>query len=198
MAGVWCCRPAAAACPVPYIFAQFQELESAGLGIGPGPPQSACFCVPRQPKDRPGCQPHGPVAWPDDPRGWCLLAEAQLRSDNRAAGQHFPGQGQGARPRQSPASGFAQGSISLATGQPEQAVGLPATGPEISWKETPLRYFESGTPPAAEQSTVPWRASGRASEAAQRLPWGGDQTNQGLVLTSWAGVTRRIERCAVA
>lgn len=125
---------------VPYVYVpKGKELEAAGLGIA----QAATRLLRLgQADDAARLAGLTVQLLPNDPRGWVLLAEAQLRSNQiKAAGQSL------ARAKQldprNPGIWFAEGSLALRDGQPGQAIGLLETGLKFDGKN-PGAHFDLG------------------------------------------------------
>ncbi len=188
MAGV--VLPAAAArALVPYTFLpSSKELESAGLGIA----QAASRLLRLgQAEDAARLASLTVQLLPDDPRGWVLLAEAQLRSDNPALASISLARAKELDPR-NPGIWFAQGSIALRQGQPEQAVGLLQQGLKFDGKNAGA-YFDLGNAHLLlSNPNGALAAFGRASEL--RKDFWEAINNQGLVLYELGRRDQAIER----
>ncbi|MCT0248950.1 tetratricopeptide repeat protein [Synechococcus sp. CS-205] len=162
---------------VPYVYVpKGEELEAAGLGIA----QAATRLLRLgQADDAARLAALTVQLLPNDPRGWVLLAEAQLRSNEiKAAGKSLA-RAKELDPR-NPGIWFAEGSLALRDGQPGQAVGLLETGLSIDGKN-PGAHFDLGNarlllndPQAALRSFE--RASGLRRDFWEAI------NNQGLVL----------------
>jgi tetratricopeptide (TPR) repeat protein len=162
---------------VPYVYVpRAQELEAAGLGIA----QAATRLLRLgQADDAARLAGLTVQLLPNDPRGWVLLAEAQLRSNQiKSAGQSLA-RAKELDPR-NPGIWFAEGSLALRDGQPGQAVGLLETGLRFDSKN-PGAHFDLGNahlllnnPQAALGSFD--RASGLRKDFWEAI------NNQGLVL----------------
>lgn len=139
--GVWMGQmPAARANFVPYVYTpQRIELEGAGLGIA----QAAGRLLRMgQATEAAKLAALTVQLLPDDPRGWLLLAEAQLRSKQlKEAGQAL------ARAKQldprNPGIWFAQGSLALRDGRPKEAIGLLEQGLKLDGNNAGA-YFDIG------------------------------------------------------
>ena len=125
---------------VPYVYVpRTQELEGAGLGIG----QAASRLLRMgQPADAARLAALTVQLLPDDPRGWLLLAEAQLRSNQaKEAGQSL------ARAKQldprNAAIWFAEGSLALRNGNAKDAVSLLKQGLQYDNRNAGA-YFDLG------------------------------------------------------
>jgi tetratricopeptide (TPR) repeat protein len=162
---------------VPYVYVpRAEELEAAGLGIA----QAATRLLRLgQADDAARLAALTVQLLPNDPRGWVLLAEAQLRSNQiKPAGQSLA-RAKELDPR-NPGIWFAEGSLALRDGQPGQAVGLLETGLRFDSKN-PGAHFDLGNahlllnnPQAALGSFD--RASGLRKDFWEAI------NNQGLVL----------------
>jgi tetratricopeptide (TPR) repeat protein len=162
---------------VPYVYVpRAEELEAAGLGIA----QAATRLLRLgQADDAARLAALTVQLLPNDPRGWVLLAEAQLRSNQiKSAGQSLA-RAKELDPR-NPGIWFAEGSLALRDGQPGQAVGLLETGLRFDSKN-PGAHFDLGNahlllnnPQAALGSFD--RASGLRKDFWEAI------NNQGLVL----------------
>jgi cytochrome c-type biogenesis protein CcmH/NrfG len=115
---------------VPYVYIpRAQELEGSGLGIA----QAATRLLRLgQAEDAARLAALAVQLIPNDPRGWVLLAEAQLRSNQtKQAGQSL------ARAKQldprNPGILFAQGSLALRDSQPKQAIPFPSLSCLCPW-----------------------------------------------------------------
>lgn len=110
---------------VPYVYVPREsELEGAGLGIA----QAAGRLLRLgQAADAARLAALTVQLLPDDPRGWLLLAEAQLRSNqNKEAGLSLT-RAKALEPRNA-GIWFAEGSLALRNGNPKQAVELLQQG----------------------------------------------------------------------
>jgi tetratricopeptide (TPR) repeat protein len=162
---------------VPYVYVpKGEELEAAGLGIA----QAATRLLRLgQADDAARLAGLTVQLLPNDPRGWVLLAEAQLRSNEiKAAGQSL------ARAKQldprNPGIWFAEGSLALRDGQPGQAVGLLETGLKLESKN-PGAHFDLGN--AHLLLNDPQAALGSFERASSlRKDFWEPINNQGLVL----------------
>lgn len=132
--------PSTAKALVPYVYVPSSpELEAAGLGIA----QAASRLLRLgQAEDAARLAALTVQLLPEDPRGWVLLAEAQLRSKQiKEAGQAL------ARAKQldprNPGIWFAEGSLALRDGQPAQAVTLLEQGLRLDGKN-PGAHFDLG------------------------------------------------------
>eukprot|EP01036_Dinobryon_divergens_P020559 gene20559-28210_t len=120
--GVWVGQmPAAKANFVPYVYVPQQvELEGAGLGIAQA---AARLLRVGQASEAARLAALTVQLLPDDPRGWLLLAEAQLRSKQLKEAGIALAHAKQLDPR-NPGIWFAQGSLALREGKPKDAIGL--------------------------------------------------------------------------
>ena len=79
---------------------------------------------------------------PGDPRGWVLLAEAQLRSDHTDKALWALSKAKQLDP-QNPGIWFAEGSLALRNGKPEEAIGLLNRGLQLYGRNAGA-YFDLG------------------------------------------------------
>ncbi len=79
---------------------------------------------------------------PGDPRGWVLLAEAQLRSDHTDKALLALSKAKQLDP-QNPGIWFAEGSLALRNGKPEEAIGLLNRGLQLDGRNAGA-YFDLG------------------------------------------------------
>lgn len=79
---------------------------------------------------------------PGDPRGWVLLAEAQLRSDHTDKALWALSKAKQLDP-QNPGIWFAEGSLALRNGKPEEAIGLLNRGLQLDGRNAGA-YFDLG------------------------------------------------------
>lgn len=79
---------------------------------------------------------------PGDPRGWVLLAEAQLRSDHTDKALWALSKAKKLDP-QNPGIWFAEGSLALRNGKPEEAIGLLNRGLQLDGRNAGA-YFDLG------------------------------------------------------
>lgn len=117
--------PRAAQALVPYVYVpRPQELEGAGLGIA----QAAGRLLRLgQAADAARLAALTVQLLPQDPRGWLLLAEAQLRSNQLKAAAVSLARAKQLDPRNA-GIWFAEGSLALRNSNPQQAVGLLQEG----------------------------------------------------------------------
>ena len=174
---------------VPYIYSpRTEELESAGLGIA----QAASRLLRLgQAEDAARLAALTVQLLPNDPRGWVLLAEAQLRSNQvKQAGVSL------ARAKQlDPGNAgiwFAEGSLALRDGKPQQAIGLLEKGLRLDGTNAGA-YFDLGN--ARLLLSNPPEALVAFKRAAElRKDFWEAINNQGLVLYELGRPEEAIER----
>ncbi|QPN60798.1 tetratricopeptide repeat protein [Synechococcus sp. CBW1002] len=138
--GLWAAQMAPARALVPYVFVpQSPELAGAGLGIA----QAAGRLLRLgQAEDAARLAALTVQLLPQDPRGWLLLAEAQLRSNQLDEAAAALARAKELDPR-NPGIWFAQGSLALRNGEPQQAVGLLQQGIQLDGRNAGA-YFDLG------------------------------------------------------
>ncbi len=174
---------------VPYVYVpRSQELEAAGLGIA----QAATRLLRLgQADDAARLAALTVRLLPEDPRGWVLLAEAQLRSNQIKQASQSLARAKQLDPR-NPGIWFAEGSLALRDGQPGQAVGLLEEGLRIDGKN-PGAYFDLGN--AHLLLNNPQAALGSFERAsALRKDFWEAINNQGLVLFELGRNAEAIQR----
>ncbi|MDA0717249.1 MAG: tetratricopeptide repeat protein [Cyanobacteria bacterium] len=125
---------------VPYVYVpQRQELESAGLGIAQA---AARLLRLGQARDAARLAVLTVQLLPEDPRGWVLLAEAQLRSNQPERAAISLAKAKKLDPR-NPGIWFAEGSLALRDGKPNEAIGLLEQGLKLD-KRNAGAYFDLG------------------------------------------------------
>jgi len=139
--GVWIAQiPAARANFVPYVYVpQRVELEGAGLGIAQA---AARLLRLGQAEDAARLAALVVQLIPDDPRGWVLLAEADLRSGQEKGAAAALEKARNLDPR-NPGILFAQGSLALKANNPTQAVELIQQGLKLDGRNAGA-YFDLG------------------------------------------------------
>ncbi|MCP9775554.1 tetratricopeptide repeat protein [Cyanobium sp. WAJ14-Wanaka] len=169
--------PAARANLVPYVYIpQRVELEGAGLGIA-----QAASRLLRLGQAAEAAQLAALTVQllPDDPRGWLLLAEAQLRSKQLKEAGTSLARAKELDPR-NPGIWFAQGSLALREGKPEAAIELLGQGLKLDSNNAGA-YFDIGN--AHIQLAQPGPALKAFEQAAKlRRDFWEAINNQGLVL----------------
>lgn len=132
--------PQAAKAMVPYVLLPSRNnLEGAGLGIAQA---AARLLRLGQADDAARLAALTVQLIPNDPRGWVLLAEAQLRSDQLAAAGVSLQRARDLDPR-NPGILFAQGALALRDSKPTEAVDLIRQGLSFDGKN-PGAYFDLG------------------------------------------------------
>ncbi len=162
---------------VPYVYLpKAEELEGAGLGIAR---VATRLLRLGQAGDAARLAELTVRLLPNDPRGWALLAEAQLRSDMITKAQYSLSKAKQLDPN-NPGIWFAEGSIALRDGKPAEAIPLLRKGLELESNNAGA-YFDLGNaqlllgdPKAALGSFE--RAAGLRKDFWEAI------NNQGLVL----------------
>lgn len=132
--------PTAKANFVPYVYVpQKVELEGAGLGIAQA---AARLLQVGQANEAARLAALTVQLLPDDPRGWLLLAEAQLRSKQLNEAGVSLARAKQLDPR-NPGIWFAQGSLALREGKPKDAIDLLEQGLKLNGKNAGA-YFDIG------------------------------------------------------
>jgi cytochrome c-type biogenesis protein CcmH/NrfG len=162
---------------VPYVYMPpTQEIQQAGLGIAQA---AARLLRLGQADDAARLAELAVRMLPEDPRGWVLLAEAQLRSNELTKAVVSLERAKQLDPT-NPGIWFAEGSLALRNGKPADALGLLRRGLELDPKNSGA-YFDLGNAYILLNQNGPALA---AFERASRLR--GDFweaiNNQGLVL----------------
>ena len=174
---------------VPYVYVpQRQELEAAGLGIA----QSAARLLRLgQARDAARLAALTVQLLPEDPRGWMLLAEAQLRSNQLEQAGISLAKAKQLDPR-NPGIWFAGGSLALRAGKPNEAIGLLEQGLKLD-KRNAGAYFDLGNARILiGQSDQALEAFERASSLRNSF-WEAIN-NQGLVLFEQGNTKEAIRR----
>jgi len=188
LAGAVLPAPAALAL-IPYVYLpSSKELEASGLGIA----QAATRLLRLgQAEDAARLAGLTVQLLPNDPRGWVLLAEAQLRSNQPKQASVSLARAKDLDPR-NPGIWFAQGSIALREGQPGEAVGLLQQGLKFDGKNAGA-YFDLGNAHLLlSDPKAALAAFGRASDL--RKDFWEAINNQGLVLYEIGRQDQAIER----
>jgi tetratricopeptide (TPR) repeat protein len=119
-------QPAQAVVPFVYL-PQAQQLEGAGLGIA----QAAARLLRMGQAEEAGRLAELTVRLlPDDPRGWVLLAEAELRSNRNEKALKALSRAKQLDPN-NPGIWFAEGSLALRNSKPQEAIGLLNRGLQL-------------------------------------------------------------------
>jgi tetratricopeptide (TPR) repeat protein len=162
---------------VPYVYTpRPAELEAAGLGIAQA---SARLLRMGQAEDAARLAALTVRLLPNDPRGWLLLAEAQLRSrQTRKAGLAL------ARAKlldpNNPGIWFAEGSLALRDGRPSDAVSLLEQGLKLETRNAGA-FFDLGNAHIQLGNQGPALAAFERASKLRRDFWEAIN-NQGLVL----------------
>jgi tetratricopeptide (TPR) repeat protein len=137
---------------VPYVYVpREQELEGAGLGIAQA---AARLLRMGQAADAARLASLTVQLLPEDPRGWLLLAEAQLRSNQNSDAAVSLTRAKQLDPRNA-GIWFAEGSLALRNGNPKEAIGLLEQGIKLDNKNAGAHFdlgnaqLLSGNPGAA-------------------------------------------------
>ena len=176
--GVWIAQiPAARANFVPYVYVpQRVELEGAGLGIA----QAAGRLLRMgQAAEAAKLAALTVQLLPDDPRGWLLLAEAQLRSKQLKEAALALTRAKQLDPR-NPGIWFAQGSLALRDGKPNDAIGLLEQGLKLDGNNAGA-YFDIGNAHIQLGQSAAALVAFEKASALRRDFWEAIN-NQGLVL----------------
>lgn len=174
---------------VPYVYTpQPAELEGAGLGIAQA---AARLLRVGQAEDAARLAALTVRLLPDDPRGWVLLAEAQLRSRQTKAAAASLARAKTLDPS-NPGIWFAEGSLALRDGRPSEAVGLLEHGLKLETSNAGA-FFDLGN---AHIQMGNQRQALTAFERASQLRrdfWEAIN-NQGLVLFEQGQIRDAIDR----
>ena len=162
---------------IPYVYVpKAQELEGAGLGIA----QAATRLLRLgQARDAARLAELTVRLIPNDPRGWVLLAESQLRSDNTEEAQTALSRAKQLDPNNA-GIWFAEGSLALRGGEPERAKELLLKGMRLDGSNAGA-HFDLGN---AHLLLADSRSALKAFEKAAglRKDFWEAINNQGLVL----------------
>jgi tetratricopeptide (TPR) repeat protein len=162
---------------VPYVYLPpTKEMEAAGLGIAQA---AARLLRLGQADDAARLAELTVRLLPEDPRGWVLLAEAQLRSNNLSQAQVALERAKRLDPS-NPGIWFAEGSLALRNGKPSEALTLLRRGLELDPKNAGA-YFDQGNAHIQLGESGPALASFERASALRRDFWEAIN-NQGLVL----------------
>ena len=162
---------------VPYVYVpQAEELEDAGLGIAR---VATRLLRMGQAEDAARLAELTVRLLPNDPRGWALLAEAQLRSNMIDKAKYSLSKAKQLDPN-NPGIWFAEGSIALRNGKPAEAIPLLRKGLDLEGNNAGA-YFDLGN--AQLLLNDPKAALGSFERAARlREDFWEAINNQGLVL----------------
>ena len=174
---------------VPYVYLpRSSELEGAGLGIA----QAATRLLRLgQAEDAARLAALTVRLLPQDPRGWVLLAEAELRSNHTDQAQVALSRAKELDPR-NPGIWFAEGSLALRRSKPQEALGLLQQGLRLDSKNSGA-YFDLGNAylllhRPSDALTAFERASGLRADFWEAI------NNQGLVLFEQGRRNEAIQR----
>jgi len=174
---------------VPYVYTpQRQELEGAGLGIAQA---AARLLRLGQASDAARLAALTVQLLPDDPRGWVLLAEAQLRSSQLKQAGVSLAKAKQLDPR-NPGIWFAEGSLALRAGKPEEAIGLLEQGLKLD-KGNAGAYFDLGNARILLGQSGPALAAFERASSLRKDFWEA-LNNQGLVLFEQGKTKDAIQR----
>ncbi|MCU0528048.1 MAG: tetratricopeptide repeat protein [Cyanobium sp. Prado107] len=174
---------------VPYVYVpQRQELEGAALGIAQA---AARLLQLGQAEDAARLAALTVQMLPADPRGWVLLAEAQLRSDQTEAAVLSLGRARELDPDNA-GIWFAQGSLALRDGRPGEALELLRQGLRRDPRNASAFFDVGNAHILLDQPTQALTAFERASEL--RRDFWEAINNQALVLYEQGKAERAIER----
>ena len=174
---------------VPYVYVpQRQELEGAGLGIAQA---AARLLRLGQAGDAARLAALTVQLLPDDPRGWVLLAEAQLRSNQLEQAGVSLAKAKQLDPR-NPGIWFAEGSLALRAGKPTEAISLLEQGLKLD-RNNAGAYFDLGNARILlGESSQALAAFERASSLRKGF-WEA-LNNQGLVLFEQGKTKAAVQR----
>ncbi len=174
---------------VPYVYVpQRQELEGAGLGIAQA---AARLLQLGQAEDAARLAALTVQLLPADPRGWVLLAEAQLRSNQLKAAAVALARAKELDPGNA-AIWFAEGSLALRDGRPQEAVELLRQGLKRE-PNSASGYFDLGNAYILLQQPKPALEAFENASRLRRDFWEAIN-NQALVLYELGQPERAIER----
>ncbi len=177
LAGLPAFEAGAARAMVPYVYLPPErDLEAAGLGIAQA---AARLLRLGQAEEAARLAELTVRLLPGDPRGWVLLAEAQLRSDRIDKALWALGKAKQLDP-QNPGIWFAEGSLALRNQKPQEAIELLNRGLQLDGRN-PGAYFDLGNAQVLLGQSE--RALGSFEKAAKlRRDFWEAINNQGLVL----------------
>lgn len=174
---------------VPYVYVpQRQELEGAGLGIAQA---AARLLRMGQASDAARLAGLTVQLLPEDPRGWVLLAEAQLRSNQLEQAGLSLAKAKQLDPR-NPGIWFAEGSLALRAGKPTEAIGLLEQGLKLD-RNNAGAYFDLGNARILLGQSGPALAAFERASALRQGFWEA-LNNQGLVLFEQGNTKAAIQR----
>lgn len=174
---------------VPYVYLPpTKEMQGAGLGIAQA---AARLLRLGQADDAARLAELAVRLLPDDPRGWVLLAEAQLRSNNLAQAQVALERAKRLDPG-NPGIWFAEGSLALRNGKPSEALSLLRRGLQLDPNNAGA-YFDLGNAHIQLGESGPALAAFERASGLRRDFWEAIN-NQGLVLYENGRVSEAIAR----
>ncbi len=179
--------PARALVPYAYV-PDNKDLEAAGLGIA----QAAARLLRFGQAEEAGRLAELTVRLlPEDPRGWVLLAEAQLRSNRIDPALAALTQAKKLDPN-NPGIWFAEGSLALRKGKPADAVDLLRRGLQLEPRNAGA-YFDLGNAQLLLGDTATALASFEQAAGLRKDFWEA-VNNQGIVLFETGKTPQAIER----
>jgi len=162
---------------VPYVYLpQRRELEGAGMGIAQA---AARLLRLGQAADAARLAALTVQLLPEDPRGWVLLAEAQLRSNQLEQAGVSLAKAKQLDPR-NPGIWFAEGSLALRASKPKEAITLLEQGLKLD-KANAGAYFDLGNARILLGQSGPALAAFERASSLRKDFWEAIN-NQGLVL----------------
>jgi tetratricopeptide (TPR) repeat protein len=174
---------------VPFVYLpQDKELEGAGLGIAQA---AARLLRLGQAEDAARLAELTVRLLPDDPRGWVLLAEAELRSNQNEKAIEALSRAKELDPNNA-GIWFAEGSLALRNGKPDQAIGLLRKGLELDSKNAGA-YFDLGNAQILLGNNQAALGSFEKASGLRKDFWEAIN-NQGLVLFESGRTNEAIER----
>jgi tetratricopeptide (TPR) repeat protein len=166
-----------AAAMVPYVFLPAAKgLEDAGLGIAEEAVQMLRL---GQPEYAARLAELTVRLLPNDPRGWVLLAESQLRSDKHEQALYALAKAKALDPN-NPGIWFAEGALALRNGKPSDALALIQKGLQLDRRNAGAFFDLGNAHILLNQPEQALKAFGQA--AALRTNFWEAINNQGLVL----------------
>jgi tetratricopeptide (TPR) repeat protein len=162
---------------VPFVYLpQASQLEAAGLGIAQA---AARLLRMGQAEDAARLAELTVRLLPADPRGWVLLAEAELRSNETEKALKALSRAKQLDPN-NPGIWFAEGSLALRNAKPQEAIGLLNRGLELDRRNAGAHFDLGNAQLLVGQSE---KALGSFEQAAKlRKDFWEAINNQGLVL----------------
>ncbi|MCP9798696.1 MULTISPECIES: tetratricopeptide repeat protein [Cyanophyceae] len=174
---------------VPFVYLpQEKELEGAGLGIAQA---AARLLRLGQAEDAARLAELTVRLLPQDPRGWVLLAEAELRSNQVEKAKVALARAKELDPNNA-GIWFAEGSLALRDGKPQDAIGLLRRGLELDSRNAGA-YFDLGNAQILLGNTQEALGSFERAAGLRKDFWEAIN-NQGLVLYESGRVNDAIGR----